>query len=144
MALTADQIVTSWTTAMGSATTAQRYKDGINAYNGNPMALAASPDAEQRYINGVTNSVTSGRRAAALNAASPTVWKTNAINIGAQRLQSGGQKGKARYQAAMQKWAPIYANIASTVASMPKGGLANAQARANQAISMLMQAAGTA
>lgn len=144
MAMSADQIVSSWTTAMGSAQTAQKYKDGINNYQGNPMALAASTDAEQRYIAGVQNSVNSGRRAAALNAASPTVWKTNAVNIGAQRLQSGGQKGKARYQAAMQKWAPIYANISQTVSQMPKGGLANAQARANMAIQMLMTAAGTA
>jgi hypothetical protein len=142
MAKSQDQIVNNWASAMADGRTQQKYKDGINGYNGNPMAMAATDDALQRYAASCQNSVSSGRRAAALNAANPATWKTNATTVGAQRLASGGQKGKARYMAAMQKWAPIYTNISQTVASMPKGGLANAQARANRAIEMLMQAAG--
>jgi len=137
-------IVNNWVGAMASPMTSQKYVAGINAYQGNPMALAASQEAEQRYIQGVTQSVSSGRRAAALNAASPTVWKQNAVNIGAPRLQSGGQKGKARYTAAMQKWAGVYASVSQACQQLPKGGIANAQARANLAIQMLMQAAGKA
>ena len=144
MPKSADQIVSNWTAAMASPQTAKRYTDGVNAFNGNPMALAATPEAEARYIQGINDAVQSGRRAAALNAASPAQWKANCVNVGAQRLQSGAQKGKANYATAMQKWASVYANISSTVSSMPKGGLANAQARSATAIQMLMAAAGKA
>lgn len=121
-----------------------KYKKGIQGVTVNPMQLAATPEATQRYVDGVTASVSSGRRAAALNAVPLSRWQNNAMNVGASRLASGAQKATDKVAAHFQKWGPIQQNISDTVNAMPKGGLANAQARSAASIAMSMQAAGTA
>jgi hypothetical protein len=45
-------------------------------------------------------------------------------------------------RSAAQKWAPIYAQVSAECATMPKGGKAEAAARAARAIDILMSAAG--
>lgn len=136
------RMAAKWKAGMAGA--AQAYKDGINATNVNPMALAASPDAMQAYLNGVQRSVTSGRRAAALNAADAGYWKSQSINFGASALAMAGQKAFQKYSNAAQRIAPILNAASAAVAGMPKGGLANATARSNAALAAMMQAAGTA
>lgn len=140
----AAQIAQNWQQAMGSVQTQNRYKAGISATTVNPMAAAAQPDAEQRYIQGVQDSVASGRRTAALQSVSPQTWKDNAMNVGAARLATGAQKAASKYQAFANKWQPIYQSVHDAVQSMPKGGAANAVARSAKAIQMLMAAAGKA
>jgi hypothetical protein len=139
---TPDQIVKNWTGAMQSSATQQKYKDGVSRYNGNPMAQAASPEATQRYLNRVQESVASGKRQNRLNATPADRWKQNSVNIGAAAMSTGAQKGKAKVMEAAQKWAPIYAQASAEVAAMPKGGRAEAKARAARAIDILMDAAG--
>lgn len=139
---TADQMAKAYLDAMSSGKASANYVQGINGYNGNPMALAASPEAMQRYVSGVQDSVNSGRRAAALNAASPATWKTNATTVGAQRLATGAQKAMPKIVAHFQKYAPVYAQMRSVVQGMPKGGMANAAARWNAAMQVLMAASG--
>ncbi len=144
MSKTAEQAAQAYQQAMASGVTSQRYKEGVQAVNESPMAKAATPEATQRYLNGVNNSVSSGRRAQALLAVPLQRWKENATNKGSQRLASGAQAASDKVRQHFQKWMPIYNQVSETVKSMPKGGLANAQARSAQAIQMLMQAAGTA
>ena len=142
MAKTVDQMVASWKSAMASPQTSQNYTNGINGVTDSPMAKAAA--AQDRYQAGVIQSVASGKFASSLNAVPLSVYKQNAINKGAPRLASGAAAAVPKVTAHFQKWAPIYAQVAQTVAGMPKGGLANAQARAAAAIQILMQAAGKA
>ena len=139
---TADQMVTNWKNAMASPATQAAYTAGINATTSNPMALAAA--AADRYAAGTQAAVSSGKFQAKLNAVSVSTWKQNSATKGAPRLATGAAAATPKFQAFAAKYQPVYAAIQSAVATMPKGGLANAQARANTAIQMLMQAAGTA
>lgn len=139
---TAAQAAQNWQTAMTGGTAAAKYKAGVAGYTGNPMAEAATPEAMQRYQDGVMHSVTSGRRQAALNAADPNVWKQNATTTGATNLAQGAKKGLPKYTNAANKLAGVWQQQRAAVSSMPKGGLANAQARANAALAIMMGAFG--
>lgn len=141
---TAQQATANWLKQMGSPNTAQAYKDGISATTVNPMAQAATPQAMDAYLAGVQQSVNSGRRQAALNAADPNAWKQNAMTVGASRLASGAQKSQQKYANKIAKYAAVWPQMRAAAQALPKGGLANAQARANAALAVLMQAAGTA
>ena len=137
---TAEQMVAAYQAAMASPQTQTNYKNGINGYNGNPMALAATPESQALYSQNTQAAVTSGRMAAALNAASPQEWKQNATTVGAMNLASGARKAGPKQLRFYQKAIPIYAQMKSAAASLPKGGgLAGAQARANAALAVLMQ-----
>lgn len=146
MARTLDpaQMAATWVQQMGSPQTQTRYKNGVQAVTTSPTALAASPEATQNYLNGIQQAVASGKRQASLNAVSLQSWQSTTINKGAPRLGTGAAASQNKFQTAMTKWAPIYTQISQQVAQMPKGGLANAVARSQAAITALMQAAGRA
>ncbi len=139
---TAQQMAANWQQAMSNPATATKYKQGIASTTVNPMQKAAQPDAEALYLANVQRSVASGRRAARLNAVPLERWKNNAINIGSTLLSSGAQKAMDKTTAHFQKWAPIYGQMHDAAAALPKGGLANALARVQAAISVAMAAAG--
>lgn len=140
----AQQIAANWQQAMSSPQTQMRYKQGIANTTVNPMAMAASADAEARYVANVQQSVASGKRSAALNSVNPQTWKDNASNVGASRLATGAQKASQKYIAFANKWQPVYQQVHDAIQAMPKGGAGNAVARAAKAIQMLMAAAGKA
>jgi hypothetical protein len=140
----AQQIVSNWQQAMSSDRTVQNYTAGINRLTESPTAAAASGPAMQRYLDNVQRSVTSGRRAAALQSVTLEQYKAQATGIGAQRLKSGAQKGQAKMARAMQKWQPIYQQMRDTAASMPKGGVNEAVERVRAVIQIAMQNAGRA
>jgi hypothetical protein len=139
--LTIDQYIQRYQQGMSSPTAQQRYKDGVLAVTQAPTAKAATPEALQRYQDGVMQSVTSGRRAQALNAVNLGDWQAAATTKGAPRLASGAMGAANKQRASMPRWLGVYDNVSKTVAAMPKGGLANAQARSAKAIEMMMQAA---
>lgn len=141
---TAAQAAANWQTAMTGGTAAAKYKAGIQNYSGNPMAAAASPESQALYAQNTAAAVNSGRMAAALNAASVDTWKNNAMTTGATNLAQGAKKGAPKYSAAANKLAGVWAQQRAAVQGMPKGGLANAQARANAALQIMMQAFGKA
>lgn len=134
----------NWKAAMQNPQTAAKYKAGIQAVTENPMAKAASPEAEQLYLNNVQLSVSSGKRSAKLNAVPMSRWQGNAINIGSTLLSSGASKAIDKVTAHFQKWAPIYQQAHTAVQGMPKGGLVNAMARVQAVVQMFMTAAGRA
>lgn len=142
MAKTAAQMASAWTTAMGSANTQQKYKDGINGTTVNPMQLAAAPDAQARYAANTAEAAASGRMAAKLMSVPVQLWKDNATGVGAQRFASGAQKAASKVQRHFQQWAPIYQQASDAAKSLPKGGVSNALARVQAAITVMMQAAG--
>lgn len=142
MAVSAEASVQKYLRATTSGEARQRYIDGVAAVTESPMAKAASPEAMQLYESRVMESVRSGKRAKKLLEAPLSRWKDNATKKGAERLASGAQAAADKVRAHFQKWAPIYQQVSDAVSSMPKGGRANAKARADKAIDMLMDAAG--
>lgn len=141
---TAQQALQNWLKQMASPQTQQNYKDGINAVTVNPMQLAASQESMDAYISGVQRSVTSGKRAKSLQSADVNQWKANAVNVGATRLASGAQKAQNKYATKIAPYAAVWPQMRAAARALPKGGLANAQARAAAALTVIMNAAGTA
>jgi len=82
----------------------------------------------------VNAAVSSGKMAAALNAVSLQSWQQASINKGAPRIALGVQAAAPKFQAFMDKWLPYEQALQARIAAMPKGGLAESQARANAAI----------
>lgn len=141
--LDAASLTAAWQRGMAGAGAA--YTEGINNTTVNPMALAATPEAMQKYQDGVARSIASGKRRDALNAANPQTWKANAVQFGAANLANGARKASPKFQAAMQKWGPIYAQASQAAAAVqgPKG-MATALAKQQAALQVLMSAAGSA
>lgn len=131
MAKTAQQVVANWQKAMQSPTTAQNYRDGINAYSGNPMQAAATPEALAKYAQGTAMaSQPGGKMQTKLMAASVQTWKTNAAGPGAQNLVTGASKGLAKVQAASAKVAQAGAD-AQAAAKQATGAMAKVAAALN-------------
>jgi hypothetical protein len=140
---TAQQMSDNWTAAMQNPQTATKYKQGIQATTVNPMALAATPQAEQLYLTKVQQSVASGKRSQKLMSVNPQTWKDNASNIGATQLTVGAQRGKAKVNAHFQKWAAVYQQASDAAKAIPKdGSMGSAMARVQAAIQVMMSAAG--
>lgn len=136
--LSAEEFADKYVQRTGQASEA--YKRGIQNTTVNPMERAAA--REDYYLQRVTEASTSGRRREKLLSVPLSRWKDNAITIGASRLATGAQKARPKMVQHWQKWGPVYKSVSDTVQNMPKGGVAEAQARANKSIEMLMQAAG--
>lgn len=130
-----DQYIKNYQAGMNGAQ--QAYKDGISRYNGNPMAAAATPDAMARYQAGVNDSVSSGRRAAALNNADPAAWKSNAMTFGAPALATGAKKAEAKQRKKMSSAPALWQAQRDTVAAMPQGhDVGSATARVSAAMQL--------
>ena len=137
----ADQINKNWVAAMQSATTQNKYKDGISRFQGNPMQIAASDASQQKYLQHVQQSVANGKRAASLLAADPAMWKQNAMNIGAAGLGTGATKKSAKQLKRMQAWQPIYQQASNAAAAVADDGGINA-GKWQAAVQVLKQAKG--
>ena len=145
MPKTADQAFARWQQGMSSPQASQNYVQGVQRFQGNPMALAAAPEALLRYAQHTAAAAQpGGRMAQGLNRADPNLWRTNATKVGAARLASGAQKGASKAQAAYTRLAPIWGQMRAAADALPKGGFANASARAAAALQVLMQATGKA
>lgn len=143
MAATVDPNAMTQAWVKGLSGAAQKYTEGINKVTESPMAKAATPEAMQRYVDGVQRSVSSGKRVQALQAAPLATWKQNATGEGASRLAGGARKGQAKYAAAAQKWAPILAQASAAAAAVqgPKS-LSTAMAKVQANLGVIMAAAG--
>lgn len=139
----AQTMATNWKNGMSNPATTQKYKDGINNTTVNPMALAASPAAQQRYANATALAVSSGRMANKLNSIDVNYWKTQSVNIGANQLSVGATKGLPKYSQFAQKFAPVFAQASQAAKAIPNDGSdAAISARVLAAIHVLKQAAG--
>lgn len=142
MAKTAAQMAANYQSAMASGTTRQKYIDGINGYQGNPMADAATPAAMQRYQDGVMASITSGRRARGLQKANPAVWKQNAVQFGAAGLASGAQKAKSKVDAHFADWASTYEQASQAARAIQGSGMAAALQKVEAVLNIYAQKSG--
>jgi hypothetical protein len=138
----AQQMAAKWKAAMASGVASQNYKDGINAYNGNPMAEAATPEAMAKYQNRVNESITSGKRQRKLLAANPATWKQNAVTVGAAALASGATKAASKVEAHFQRFGPAYQQASDAAKAIPHdGSTESALARVRAAIQVMKDAA---
>lgn len=130
------KILKAWTDAMGSPTTQQNYKDGVNAVTVSPMQLAAAQ--ADKAVTNYTSVITGGAWAAALNAVPISTYKTNAVAM-AGRLGTGAQKAAPKYSRFLDKFAPVWDEMKAASKAIPGSGIAAAQQRANAALQILMQ-----
>lgn len=111
----AQTATSNWMTGMqlGGA----KWLAGINAYTGNPMALAAqqAPKAMANYSKVLSN----GSWAAKLNSTPVATWKQGA-SMGQAKFASGAAKGQIKYQAYATAFAPVWQQMAQ--ASQSAGG----------------------
>lgn len=142
MALSAQQILKRYQDAMASGQTKQRYIDGVQGTTVNPMELAASPAAEQLYVDRVNAAVTSGRRRDALLSVPVSRWKNNSVTKGSARLQSGAQGANDKMMQTLSYWAPIYDQASQAANALPKGDLDAGMARCRAAAEVMKKAAG--
>lgn len=133
----AQQAAQNWQQAMSNGLTSQKYVQGVNNVSEAPNAKAAA--AASQYQMGTANAVASGRYAAANNAVPLSAWKSAAVGK-ASRLATGAQAAAPKYQQAAARMQPVWQGIRDAVSQMPKGGEANAIARATKAIQMMMAA----
>jgi|SRR6266446_4847865 len=96
---------------------AQNYRDGINKTSVNPMQVAASKAS--KWAAGVQHAISSGSWVKGLNAADPNSWKANALAVGADRLTTGAQKSKAKYQAKVSAYHGFLQGVLSQISTMP-------------------------
>jgi hypothetical protein len=142
--LTVESMLKNWQDAMASPKTRDKYVAGTANPKQNPMQAAAAPDAMQRYRDGVDRSITSGKRANALNSTPLSSYVQGCATKGAQALATAGQRKIDNARKGFTRALPMLQAAQAAVQGMPKGGLANAQARSNAALAALMNAAGTA
>ena len=142
MPITPAAATAKWKAAMASGTARQNYIDGINNTTVNPMAEAASPQAMAKYQEGVMASITSGYRIRKLNAASPAMWKQNAVNFGAGKLASGAQKAEAKYAAFATDWAGTWEQMRQAAKSVQGTGVEAAIEKVRAVILLAKQKAG--
>lgn len=138
--LTAETSVQRYLDGMNSPQAKKKYIEGIDSVTESPMQKAA--DADQLYLQRVSESVSSGRRRQALLAVPMQRWKDNAKGTGSERLASGARKASDKVRAHFQKWTPIYQQMKSEIAAMPKGTIEDSMARVRRAIEIAKQAAG--
>lgn len=143
MAIDQAEFLDRYERGMKSTEAKERYKKGTAKVQTSPMAQAATPEAMEAYTRGVEESVTSGRRASALNDASFSDWKANTAGIGADRLQTGATKGK---QKLARKAAALVAGYndaeAQAAAIKDDGTWESKQARIKAAVNAMKRAAG--
>ena len=137
----AADIAKKWSGAMNNGTTQANYVQVVMNLTDSPTARAATPEALANYQAGVNASVASGKRAAALQAVSLADYQ-KAVKSKAGNLGIGATNSQPKMQAAMSNLIPVWGQIQSTLAGMPrqKGNAANAKARVGAVIDAMIAA----
>lgn len=140
MAFNAEAATLAYRDRMASAATKQKYIAGIDATTVNPMEAAAA--ADQKFLDRVSESVTSGRRAAKLRSIPKSVWAERSKTKGAERLSSGAAAAVDKVRANFNKMAPVYDEIKSTIRNMPNNSEMDALERVRYVMQRMKAAAG--
>lgn len=125
MAKPASQWVDRWSAAAGAGQ--QAYSSGIQNTTVDVVGRAVAQ--QTALLAGFTEAVTSGKWARKLQERGTAGWKA-AAQAKAANYGTGIAAGKDRYAAAAQKLQPYVQAGQDMIAGMPKGGIANAKARA--------------
>lgn len=142
-------VMQSWAQGLASATAGAKYKRKIallQSSGKSPPKMAATPQALQDYQNGCTQSVTSGRRAAALNSQKATDYYFMAcLGSGADKLMASAMDPvkQQKYLDAAQTWAPIWAQASAQAAAVtgPKGADSTITAKVLASVHVMKSAA---
>lgn len=141
---TPEQMAQNWASAMGSAATAQSYKQGIANCAVNPMQMAATQEAQDKYANATAEAVRSGRMRERLNSVPKEYWQSQSSGVGAQNLGNGGKKGLPKQLAWFRRAVSIYPQMKAASRAITGTGFSAASARAAAALRVLMEATGRA
>ena len=126
--LTPAQVAQKWVNNTSAA--GQAFTDGVNNVTVAPGEKAAQN--LQGYINGVNNAAQ--RWAANTRAVSLQDWKASMLGKGKARIGQGVAAAQQKFSDFMSNWLPYEAAMQQRIASMPKGTLADSQARAAASI----------
>lgn len=113
---TPESISQKWSTRLQAAR--RDYEEGIRAVTASPMEAAANRSAE--YVAGVQEAVRSGKWQRGLRAVTLQEWQNRAIEIGAQRLQTGATANVGKVRAFLAEWLPFLQRNVTQVRAMPK------------------------
>ena len=109
-----------------------KIRQGIQSVTESPTDAAAR--AKDRYIAGVQNAVANGNYERGLRSVTLQQWQELTLTKGVARIASGATAAQPAVQRFMETWLPAQAELSRKVAQMPKGTVADAQARAAFAI----------
>lgn len=130
---TAQQAATKWERQLRGA--GDSIREGVQAVTEDPMKKAAAQ--KQRYIDGVTAAVNSGKWERGLNRVTLEDWKRALIEKGIPRMQQGYEQGHKKYEMFFAEFGPYLARLREHLRSFKRGDLeANIQ-RMTEAIRFL-------
>lgn len=129
--LSPQQVAEKWRSNTSNAQ--QAFKDGVNGVTISPMEKAAA--AQDRFLSGIQQAVSSGRWAAGLRSRTLEQWKASMTGKGAARIAGGVADAVPKMVAFMTTWLPLQQQLRDRVAAMPKGSVADSINRAAFAIS---------
>jgi hypothetical protein len=112
-------------------------KAGVMAVRESPMAKAA--DRADFYLQRVTDAVQSGKFQAALRSVSLADWQQATAEKGTARITAGVNAAVPKMTQFLGQLLPFTENVKRTIATMPKGGTAEADARMLAAVNMMRQ-----
>jgi hypothetical protein len=126
-------VVAKWQRNMTGA--GPTIKAGVMAVRESPMEKAAN--SAQLYAQKVQEAVASGRYQAGLRAVSLSEWQEATANKGVNRITAGVQAALPKVQAFQAQLQPFAEQVKRQIATMPKGGPAESDARMLAAVNMM-------
>lgn len=133
MAITPAQAAAKWQQRLSQSR--QQIIDGVNAVTQAPGAKAAAQ--KNFWLLRVQNSADKWARN--VGAVSLEDWKSSMINVGIDRVSTGAAAKVGKVEAFMNEFLPYVNQAAERVRAMPKGGEAEAIARASAMIQANMR-----
>jgi hypothetical protein len=91
--------------------------NGVNAVTVNPAQQAIAK--EQKLLNNITESITSGKWRRGMQAVTLESWKQAMIQKGAPRVSQGVQSAQGKYEAFQAELIPYQDQLQSKLANMP-------------------------
>lgn len=113
-------VAAKWAANLTQAT--QSMTDGVNAVTVAPTQQAAA--RSDAYLQGVQQSVASGRYQKSLQAVTLQQWQQAMIQKGIPRVGSGASAAKGKFAAFMSKLLPYQQSLQAQLAATPRGDLA--------------------
>jgi hypothetical protein len=126
-------VVAKWQRNMTGSV--QTIKAGVMGVRESPMEKAAN--AAQLYARRVQESVASGRFQAGLRAVSLADWQQATAEKGTARISAGVQAALPKVTAFQAQLQPFTEQVKRQIATMPKGGAAESDARMLAAVNMM-------
>jgi hypothetical protein len=128
--LTPQQVSEKWSRNLSGS--AEQIRQGVQAVTTSPGEVAIQ--RKQSYIDGVNRSFTDGTYERGQRSYTLEDWKRMMVEKGVARISGGATAAKPRMEAFMSQWLPVQAELSRRIQNMPKGSLADSQARAAAAI----------